>query len=200
MKVTCQPKEGRRFVITICVDDEPWKDVNTKIFGRDFSLPACETQEALQERLQALEYAKAKKYAIDCLAKRSYPTTQLRKLLEKNLVSVETIQALLKEFVRLGYLNDEEWIERFVKAQINKHQGPQAILYKLMNKGISTKEAEKWIEKLCNSRESNNSLQHLLRTKYKNRNLSDYKERQKVFASLARKGFDIEDIKSVLEN
>lgn len=199
MKITCLPKEGRRFVLTIYIDEAPWIDVHTKIFGHNISLPVCETLEDLHAKFIALEYAKTKKYALDRLALRSYPSAQLKKLLKKNLVSQETIQKILQEVTRLGYVNDEEWIERFVKGQARRHIGPQMIVYKLMNKGISHKQANDCVEKFANPSSALSSIRHLLQTKYKNRPLSDYKEKQKVFAALARKGFDTESIHKALE-
>lgn len=199
MKITCLPKEGRRLVMTVYVDDEPWVDVHTKIFGRSINLPSCDSVEQLQKKFIDLEYAKARKYTLDCLAMRSYPSTQLKKLLVRNLISAETIQKVLEEFTRLGYLKDEEWIERFIQAQLGRHVGPQMIIGKLLNKGIPLREAKNWIEKTVDETVTQKSIQHLLKTKYKNRNLSDYREKQKVFAALARKGFDTESIKQNLE-
>lgn len=198
MKINSLPKEGRRFVMTIYVDDEPWIDFHTKIFGSNMTLPTCETLQELREKFLALEYTKAKKYALDCVAMRSYPSTQLKKLLMRNLVSSETIQKVLQEFARLGYLNDDEWIERFIKAQLMRHVGPQMIVCKLMSKGIFHQEAERWMEKFVDPAEAQKSIRHLLKTKYKKRDLTDYREKQKVFAALARKGFDSGTIKAAL--
>ncbi len=198
MKISCLPKKGDRFIWTVYLDDEPWIDFHTKIFGTAPLLPSCETLEQFREMFIALEYTKAKKYAMDRLAMRSYPSAQLQKLLERNLISSNNIQKILLEFKKQGYLNDEEWIERFVKGQILRHNGPQMIIYKLMSKGISQKKAGEWIEKILNDDDAKKSIQHLLETKYKKRNLSDFKEKQKVIAALARKGFDLETIRSTL--
>lgn len=187
-------------MMTVYIDDDPWRDLHTKIFGRKVALPVCDSVANFQEKFIALEYAKAKKYALDRLAMRSYPSAQLQKLLQRNLVSTETIKKVLQEFASLGYLNDEEWIERFVKAQQGRHMGPQMIICKLMNKGISHKDAQRYIEKLSDHADTQKSIQHLLKTKYKNRNISDYREKQKVFAALARKGFDGEAIKTALRD
>lgn len=194
MKITTLPKPGRRFIRTIYVDDEPWIDVHTKIFGFNVMLPECVSLADLQEKFVALEYAKAKKYALGCLSQRSYPSSQLKKLLEKNLISSGTTQKILLECTNLGYINDAEWMERFIKAQINRHVGPKSIVCKLMSKGLSQKEAEHGIEKFSDSEATIKGIQHLLKTKYKNRELSDYREKQKVFAALVRRGFSIEVI------
>jgi regulatory protein len=198
VKCQCLPKPGRRLEMTIFIDDEPWADIHRKIFGWNFSLPVSETMEKFREQFIVLEYAKAKKYALDRLAMRSYPSTQLKKLLEKNLVSAETIQKLLHDFTKLGFLNDNEWVERFVKAQLARHVGPQKIVAKLMCKGIPQKEAVHSVENFSDPMEAQKSLRHLLSTKYKNRNLADFRERQKLFAALAIKGFDSQTIQSAL--
>ncbi len=200
MNVSFLPKECPRFIITIYVDDEPWKDIHSKIFGRDVSLPTCHTMDELHTYFMTLEYAKAKKYALNCLAMRSYVSTQLQKLLEKNLISSSTIQKIIQEFTRLGYLNDQEWIKSFVRAQLARHIGSQTIVYKLMNKGISQHEAQRWLEELADPSETHKNIQYLLKTKYKDRNLSDYADKQKVIASLARKGFDFDMIKTAINN
>lgn len=184
--------------MTVYVDDEPWVDIHTKIFGKSLSLPSCDNLEQLREKFLVLEHTRAKAYALACLAMRSYLSTQLKKLLERNLVSDETIQKILLQFTQQGYLKDDEWIEGFVKGQLRRHTGAQAIMFKLMNKGISKKEAERWIEQLIDPAEAQNSLRHLLATKYKKHDLSDYRAKQKVFASLMRKGFDVENIKAAL--
>jgi regulatory protein len=198
VKITLLPKENKRLILTIYVEEEPWLDIHTKIFGRNLSLPSCDSLDQLQESFLTLEYSKAKKYALACLAMRSYPSSQLQKLLERNLVSSLTIQKILQEFSRLGYLNDREWIEGFIKAQMRRHTGAQAIVAKLMHKGISKKDAEQWKERLVEPCDVRKSLMHLLNTKYKKRDLSDFREKQKVFGALMRKGFDPQSIKDAL--
>lgn len=196
--IRCSPKEGRRQIYTIIIDDEPWMDIHTKIFGRNPSFSFSEFPDNFKEKFFALEYSLAKKYALDCLGRRSYPIAQLKKLLTRNLVSANTIEKVIEDFIRLGYLNDNEWIQRFVKSQLAKHIGPQMILAKLRAKGISQEAAEKYLELLVNHNDSRKSIYHLLNTKYKKRNFVDFREKQKVFQALARKGFDAESILSVL--
>lgn len=198
MKITLRSKEGRRQVSTIYLDDDPYIDVHAKIFGKDFSFTECVSEEDFKEKFRDLEFAKAKNYALNCLAMRSYPSTQLQKLLIRHFVSLETIEKIIKEFISLGYLNDEEWIERFIQSQLKRHIGPQVILFKLMNKGIPQKKAQSYLDLLLKNSDTRASIEHLIKTKYKKRDFSDFKEKQKVFASLMRKGFDAEDVRTVI--
>lgn len=199
MKISCLPKEGSRLLMTVFIEEEPWRDIHTKIFGRQPLLPESDSLAAFQEKFKKLEYVKAKKYALDCLALRSYLSIQMKKLLKRNLVSEETIEEILQECTRLGYLNDNEWLEGFVKRQLARHTGPQRIICQLMNKGISRVEAHKYVGMYVQANTSQHSIQHLINTKYKTRNLADYREKQKVFAALIRKGFDIQAVKDTLK-
>lgn len=200
MKIVCIPKEGSRLIKTIYVDGEPWRDIHYKIFGRSPVFPEEMEREQFHVYFISQEYAKAKKYTLDCLALRSYPSKQLEKLLERHLVSSDTIQKILADCVRLGYLNDEAWMESFVKGQLARRISPQMIIFKLMQKGISKSYAQEQVGLFSDRIQVSQSITHLLKTKYKNKNLQDFKEKQKVFGALMRKGFSPEDIKQALKN
>lgn len=198
MKINCIPKESSRLVLTIYIDDEPWGNIHTKIFGRNPTFPASDSLDDFNEKFKVQEYSKAMKYSLDCLSRRSYPTAQLKNLLLRNFVSLETIEKILVECMRLGYLNDEEWIQRFIKGHLAKHEGSQKILMKLRSKGISSKIVEKYLTNLVDQTDVQKSIEHLLKTKYRKRDLSDFREKQKVFAALVRKGFAFEAISECL--
>lgn len=194
------PKDGHREILSLCIDDEPWAYVHKKIFGPSPTFPSADTLETFKEKFYTLEYARAKKYALDRLASRSYPTSQFKKLLERNLVTSLTIEKVTQECVRMGYLNDNEWIQRFVLSQSKKHLGSQAILMKLRTKGIPQATAEKYLEQFIDVKDEHKSIEYLLNTKYKKRDLKDFRERQKVFAALSRKGFGHETIQSAFRS
>ena len=40
MKIVCSAKEGNRQVMTVFIDDEPWREIHSTIFGR---IPLCQT-------------------------------------------------------------------------------------------------------------------------------------------------------------
>ena len=189
MHVLVLPTQGRRHLLTILVDEEEWRFVHIDIFGKTLHLPCVRTQEDLTEALSRLELQGVRKYVLNKLARRSYPSAELEKLLTERLVS-EPIRALiLNECRHNGYLNDSEWTERFVASQMRKGQGPRAIQQKLRAKGVAA-------PSLPN--EQHAQIQTLLETKYHNKNLSDPKERQKVTASLIRRGFDFDAIRTGL--
>lgn len=199
MKVVCQPKVGKRDRLDILVDDSPWREVHTSIFGfRPELPPTVESEELLDATFLALEYKKVKLYTLNRLAAKSYGSGELALLLRRRLVTAGTIEKVVDEFRGLGYVNDGEWTASFVRRHWARGVGPQAIGMKLRAKGVAQEAAEVAIREVCQGDAQHEAIRRLVATKYKSRNLSDFKEKQKVIASLIRKGFDYDAVVAAL--
>jgi len=191
MLVECQPHPNYKQRMLIVCDEDSWREIHTTIFGKAPSLPKnCSSLDEFHQKFQVLEYNQAKLYAIKRLSLQSMPSTTLSKALRDRLVSEETTERLIQEFIQLGYLNDAEWTKSFVRQQSAKKMGPRAIAQKLAFKGLPKEEVEAALGVAKNPSQQKESIVKLLSTRYRQRNLTDYKERQKVAASLMRRGFD----------
>lgn len=193
MKIEFIPKSGFRGILTICVEGEEWKDVHSTIFGRnpELSSSGISTMAELENKFQKEEYRLAKFYALKRLALKSQPSTELIKSFQERLVSDAVIQQVVSDCRRLGYLNDKEWMDAFVRGQIARKIGPQAIVRKMISRGISHDTAEEIVAGLDSGDSQQERILALLNTRFSKRNLTDPKERQKVVASLCRKGFPL---------
>lgn len=199
MKITFGPRESRRNQLIIFIDDEPWKEFHTTILGKKISFPqGNKTLDELTAGFQKLEYKGALRHALKRLTQKSQHSSELKKNLERYLVSSETIEAVIEECQRLGLLNDTYVLESLVKSLMAKKMGPRAIVFKLRNKGISQDLAEELVEKYDDGDLRKERIVQLLQTRYRRRDLSDFHERDKVIAALMRKGFSFNDIRSVL--
>lgn len=145
-----------------------------------------------------MEYKEARQYAIRRLAAKSYSSGELAQLFKRRLIPEDIAQRVIEEFQRLGYINDTEWIASFVRSQWARNTGPKAIVMKLRAKGVSEDVAEDAVQKVSNGDAQQEKIRGLISTKYRTRDLSDFKDRQKVIASLLRKGFDYEDVAAAL--
>ncbi|WP_068467144.1 regulatory protein RecX [Candidatus Protochlamydia phocaeensis] len=197
MKIECKPKAERKEILTVFLDGEPWRDVHIAIFGRFPAFPTCLSIQEWTAAFELLEYKRVKNYVIRRLAAQSYHSEQLNKLLRERLVQPPTIQKIIQECQEWGYLNDEAWIENFVRAH-QKKQGLRVILAKLQAKGLSTENLQHIREQWINPEEETLAIRRLIQTKYRSKDLSQYKEKQKVFAALMRKGYPFELIQAVL--
>lgn len=140
------------------------------------------------------DYRKAKVYALKRLSSKAYLSKELRESMLRKEFLPEHIERILSECRELGYLNDEEWLNAFVRGQISKKRGPKAIAAKLFQKGFPRDKIQEVVTEIKGSDSPADGIRQLLQTKYKNKNLKDYREKQKVIASLARRGYDFEDI------
>lgn len=145
---------------------------------------------------QKEEYTQVLKSALRML-NRAHLSLELEKKLKKKGYSEDVVEKVLFECKRLGYIDDKEWGKAFVRSQQKRHVGPAIIAAKMRAKGMSSEEIEEFIE----SREEKDvhHIQHLIQTKYRNRDLNSYQEKGKVVASLVRKGFSLDLIREALQ-
>ncbi|MBA3723067.1 MAG: RecX family transcriptional regulator [Parachlamydiaceae bacterium] len=198
MKLEILPKREQKDVFTIFVDEELWKDIHSAIFGKKLKFSVIFTTiEELQAYFNQLEYKLAKNYVLRRLSMQSYFSKQLEKLLKDRLIQSETRKRLIEECVDWGYLNDDAWLESFVRVHIKQHS-MRTISMKLRSKGVSQEILGELFSKWNDPEREKEKLQHLLDTRYRKKDLTNFKEKQKVIASLARKGYSFELIQSVL--
>lgn len=199
MKIECRPHTRDKLRLTIFIEDEEWGDIHTSIFGRKPSLPKdCLSLEEFQEKFHALEYKVAKNYLIKRLSAQSLPSTTLAKTLKERLISQENIATLLQEFEQQGYINDSQWTQSFVRQQQARKLGPKAIASKLFLKGFDKETITKAL-KSTGADSQQEAIAKLLTTRYRQRDLKDFREKQKLVASLVRRGFDLSIILNTLK-
>ncbi len=148
----------------------------------------------LQSASDEEEYRRLKKYALWRLAKQNYHSQQLKNLLLRRSGQVPMIDGLILELKQSGILNDEAWIEVFIRSQ-SKRYGPSRLGLKLRQIGLDQETVQIIQERSENAGEQKEAILNLLHTTYRNRDLSDRKNRSKVIASLMRKGFHYEEIR-----
>jgi regulatory protein len=196
MQLSLQPDEcdpGKKWIV---VDGQPWRSLNRSIWGRRPKIPnTLETEQALEAWWAKHELARAKNYALYRLSKQAYLSYDLRRLMNQKQVSGNVIDEVIDDLERIGYLDDEAWIGSFVKRRLAAKDGPNKISAALRNKRVPEQQIEAALSDDANHLDS---ITQLLATRYRSRDLSDYKEKQKVIAALMRKGFPYDAIKEAL--
>ena len=196
MDITFCLKEGNKEHWEIIVNGKVWREVHRTIFGKNPRFPSSNEMQRgadLQSSFDAYEYSRAKGYILWRLSAQSYHSDQLVKSLKERLVQDHTIDRLMREFHDLGVFDDEAWLQNFLRSQL-KRCGKRAIIAKLYAKGISAENIRKLMVERNDPDEELCAIQHLLNTRYRNKDFRQVKERQKVFAALVRKGYAIEQV------
>ncbi|MDP1835630.1 MAG: regulatory protein RecX [Chlamydiales bacterium] len=181
-----------RDVVSISIDGDPWRRISTTIFGRRVAFANARSLEEWEERFSQLEHSKAKDYALRLLARKSYLSTELAQKLRDKLVSEATTNVVIQELSH--YFNDDDGVRRYVEAQQHRGRGPGAIKQNLIRKGVSEDSLDEYID----GADVGSQIEQLLQTKYRQRDLTNFKERQKVVGSLCRRGFSLDSIFTAL--
>jgi len=136
-----------------------------------------------------------KKYSMDLALK--YISYQMRsrrdvlKKLRQKEISDETAEWTTGKLEEMGYINDRAFAEMYA-AELKERMGGRGIAHKLFEKGIDKEVAEETLQGLGSFREAAKIQAESLYEKY--RDLDAKKAREKVFRTLAVRGFETEDI------
>lgn len=184
MELECLPKEGKRDVFTLYMDGKPWRDIHRAIFGKQPKIVL-----SCAEQFKEIEYSRAKKYVFRRLAVQNTSSFELHKALKERLVSEANIVRIIEECQKLDYINDADWIERFINRHLKRNFGPLAVVMKLRGKGVPEDRIQEHLEKIDDMQAQKERILYLLKTKYSSCDLADFQQRQKVISALVRKGF-----------
>ncbi len=131
------------------------------------------------------EYQKAKRSLLYRLSRQALHSETAKKWLQTKGFSPEVAKAVTASLQEKGFIQDKEWLQAYVGAKKQKY-GPRRLQQNLRVKGIDLDLSTLSVSK----EEEVSSLQHLLETRYRHKDLRNPKERASVFAALARRGFN----------
>lgn len=196
LQITFQTKYK---TIEIYVDEELWKVGHPSIIGRKPALPKdCSNLNDLEESYQKIEYQGAKRFALRRLTAKSMSSYELQGVLKDKEVSLATAELISEDFQKWGLLNDNEWITSFVRSETARNQGPSAISRKLQKKGIPSDLIQENLAEYKQLGSQNEGILKLIQGRYRNKDLKNWKERNKVIAAIHRKGFSLSAVIEVL--
>lgn len=137
------------------------------------------------------------KYSIFLLSRRDYSEKELRtKFKEKEYTQVDS-NKIIEYLKENKYQSDERFARAYINSKISKI-GLSKLKSKLIyEKGVSSDIIDEVTSEM-DFDETENILR-IIKTKYKNKDLKDQKERSKAFRYLASKGFSFDDINKAIK-
>ncbi len=121
------------------------------------------------------------KIVLRLLSIKSRTTEELRKKLSLKGFGRDEIEAVIKKFTKLGYLNDQEILDRRFEAYLKRGYGPRLVALKFKQQGLKMPPYGTALQKQV--------VEALLKTAAFKK-----KDPQKQGAALQRRGFDLEVI------
>jgi regulatory protein len=137
---------------------------------------------------------------LDYLAKAEHSEFQCRNLLKRRQFSPQIIDCCISRCKEQKYLDDARFAEVLIASYITRRASRRAIIAKLREQRVPTSIWEPLINELYQKNDQKQNLGELMQ-KYcaRHGSLETHKLKEKVFAYLYRKGFELEDIRSAWE-
>jgi len=153
------------------------------------------TQEDIDTILQEYEIKSAYNYALHLLERKMYPENQIRNKLFKKGFNEMVVEKTISKLKEYGFVNDEEYIKKYIEFSITKKFGSRRIITNLKQKGLHLKEKDIDINS-----ETLYENAKLLALKKLNIMAKDKKNvKQKLYNYLVYRGYDNEVIFKVLK-
>jgi regulatory protein len=198
--ITALERGCKRGRVAVLVDGEPVLDL-TKAFAEQAGLSVGRSlSPATQEeiRRQAARH-EARVVAVQMLGRRALTQVELRRRLLSRGLPEEAVATTLDWLAELGYLNDEQYAERRWETLQQRRMGAQGIVYMLLHEGVPGEVADK-----IRSRQGDPAQDEALARELAEKRNADLQRvpwpqrRQRLYAYLARRGFEAETTREVL--
>ncbi len=209
MKLTAKPGKGEK--IHLSLDGEYIATVNADYWftcgirsGEEVS------PEQLEELLTEASRRKLMNKAMDLLSLRDYSRKELSdklvtKTMEKrdrkdlDLAQVrDQVAAICDRLEELGLLDEERFARSYAEELIRrKHLSKSGLKTALIQKGVARDVIELVLEEV--DLDPAEQIRELLETKFKNRDLSDEKQKTRTVNALVRLGYRYSEIRAVLD-
>ncbi|MBR6093470.1 MAG: regulatory protein RecX [Lachnospiraceae bacterium] len=157
-------------------------------------------EDAYDEILREVLPKRALDRSCKLLLSRDYTERQIReKLLGDGYpeeVIIKTVERLKKE----RFLDDTRYAENFIYS-CSKKKSRNRLFADLALKGVSREEAEEIYERLLDCGDidgESETVLNYLKKKHVNPSSLEYEEREKLFASVMRKGFSYDSVKAAM--
>lgn len=155
-------------------------------------------REAFDAFLSERSYPFAMEKAVALLAMRPRTQQEIADALRKNAYPVRTIARVMARLDEAGYINDTNFAEQWAASRTGKGMGARRIRMELRRKGVDGDA----IDEVLSSIDEDEMLSGALKAARKaasGKDISDPKDRQKVLAALARRGYGYSEAKQALD-
>ncbi len=200
MKIT-EIRELSKKQVKVYIDEE-FVFVLYKGEVRKYGIKSGEdlSEEYYHEILKEVLVKRVKLRCLNLLKSRSYTEERLRSKLKEGYYSEELIQIGIDYVKKYGYINDYEYVRQYIEYRAEK-MSKNEMIAKLRNKGISKEMIQDVLETHANNdynqHEKELIKQFLIKKKFCLQN-TDIKSKNKLIAQLLRKGFLMDQIKTVI--
>ena len=199
LKITKKAEHDKNSLIIM--DNEIRGILPDRILLTYFPLPfAGEIDGEQGKELLSLIEKNARQQLGKYVSAQEHSSVQCRQFLARKKYSAELIDTLLKEFQTKKYIDDQRFVQILIASLVERKKSKRAIILKLKETHLPTELWEGKLKEIYNSEEEKENLKEQFdKLLFRYRDLPLNKQKEKVFASLYRKGFNLDDIHTVVQ-
>jgi regulatory protein len=136
-------------------------------------------------------------YGMYLLGRRDYSAKEMAKKFKEKEYQPEEIELVMAHLQERGYQSDERFARSFINSKLGSKIGISKIKSTLaFEKGVDKELIETVVSEL--ELDEVSVIMKIVAQKYRNKDLTDQKEKSKAFRFLVSKGFSFSDIKRAL--
>lgn len=154
--------------------------------------------DSFREFIAERSYPFAMEKAVSLLAMRPRTQQEIVKALSSNAYPEHTIARVMARLDEAGYINDTSFAEQWASSRSARSMGTRRIQMELRQKGVPSDTIAHVLSRLDTDDVFAGALK-AARKYAAGKDLSDIKDRQKIMAALARRGYDYATAKQALE-
>lgn len=155
-------------------------------------------REAFDSFLLERSYPFAMEKAVALLAMRPRTQQEIADALRKNAYPERTIARVMARLDEAGYINDSDFAEQWAASRTNKGMGSRRIRMELRRKGVDSEAIDEALSAIDEDDLLSGALK-VARKAASGKDLFDPKDRQKILAALARRGYGYTEAKQALD-
>lgn len=155
-------------------------------------------RDAFDAFLSERSYPFAMEKAVALLAMRPRTQQEIADALRKNAYPERTVARVMARLDEAGYINDTDFAEQWAASRTNKGMGSRRIRMELRRKGVDGEA----IDEALTAIDEDDMLSGALKAARKassGKDITDPKDRQKILAALARRGYGYSEAKQALD-
>lgn len=149
------------------------------------------TQEEFDHLINLCQYPRALNHAVAMLARRPYSKSEIRSRLLRTGFVTDICELVIYKLEKENLLNDTEFCEQWIRYRMGRKYGPAYIRRELRTKGIPDNVILSVMQNQDDTEELKNAVSLAVKSWMRIKPGEDIrKTRQKIIASLVRKGYD----------
>lgn len=155
-------------------------------------------KEEYEEIRTEIVLKRAERYALHLLTDMDRTKDQLIKKLQSSEYPEDIIEKTIAYVESFGYLDDTRYACNLIESK-KKTKSKKEIYALMLKKGIESSVIQEAMDQYYEKEDSIYAIQKILTKKKYSPETMGYKEKQKIYASLMRKGFSYDDIRHAVQ-